>query len=118
MKKIKITEGNTVIPAVLNDTAAAKDFETRLPFTVLGTDSGIDYCCVAQEGKSKPEERQRGWKNGDINLSNGWFAILYGGEEESMAYEDLMIIGHIEEADLPLVHKLPDRVTFTVISDE
>lgn len=35
-----------------------------------------------------------------------------------MAYEDLMIIGHIEEADLPLVHKLPDRVTFTVISDE
>ena len=118
MKKIKITAGNTEIPAVLNDTAAAKDFETRLPFTVSGTDSGIDYCCVAEEGKSIPEERQAGWKNGDINLAGGWFAILYGGEEESAAYTDMMIIGHIEKEDLPLVQKLPHTVTFTVTLDE
>ncbi len=31
MKKIKITAGDIIIPATLNDTVAAKDFETRLP---------------------------------------------------------------------------------------
>ncbi|MDD3222896.1 MAG: cyclophilin-like fold protein [Lachnospiraceae bacterium] len=69
MKNIKIIVGDTVIPATLNDTVAAKDFETRLPFTVKGSDSGIDYCCVAKEGKCAPEQRQSGWKNGDIKLT-------------------------------------------------
>lgn len=118
MKKIKIKAGNIEILAVLNDTVAAKDFETRLPFIVKGNDSGIDYCCVAEEGKSYPAERQTGWKNGDINLSGGWFALLYAGEEQSQAYEDMMIIGHIDAEDLSLVKSLPSSVTFTVELEE
>lgn len=114
MKKINIIAGDIIIPATLNDTAAARDFETRLPFTVTGNDSGIDYCCVAKEGKSDPGERQTGWKNGDINLADGWFALLYGGEEQSQAYKNMMIIGHIDDENLSLVKSLPSNVKFTV----
>lgn len=54
---IVIKVGDVVIPAVLNNTVDAKDFETRLPFTVSGFDSGIDYCCTASEGKCDDKER-------------------------------------------------------------
>lgn len=114
MTKIIIKAGDVIIPVVLNDSVAAKDFMTRLPFTVSGTDSGIDYCCVADEGKCDDTERQIGWKNGDISLAGGWFAILYGGEKESSAYDGMMIIGHIDESDLSLIKQLPHTVQFVV----
>ena len=41
MKDIILHIGDRKIPAVLNDTVAAKDFETRLPFHTAGYDSGI-----------------------------------------------------------------------------
>lgn len=116
MINIKITSGDVVIPAVLNDTAAAKVFEERLPFKVTGNDSDIDYCCVAKEGKSNPAERQTGWKNGDINLAGGWFVLLYGGEEASVAYTDMMIIGHIEKEHLETLKNLPNTAEFLVES--
>ncbi len=50
MKEIKITDGTTVIHARLNDTVAAHDFEKRLPCTLSGSDSGMDYCCAATNG--------------------------------------------------------------------
>lgn len=114
MKKILITNGKTVIRASLNDTVAAKDFEKRLPFKCSGYDSGIDYCCNAANGVYDPTELQYGWKNGDISLGDGWFALLYGGEEQSKAYNNMMIIGHIDEADLSAVRDMPHRVNFTV----
>ena len=114
MKNVIITDGNVKIRAVLNDTMAAKDFEKRLPFTCSGFDSGIDYCCTAANGLYDPLETQTGWKNGDISLGGGWFVLLYGGEEESGSYKDMMIIGHIHEDDLMLVKEMPKRVTLTV----
>lgn len=114
MRDIVITAEDTTIRAILNDTVAAKDFEKRLPFTYSGFDSGIDYCCSAKDGQYDSGELQTGWKNGDISLGGGWFAILYGGEEKSGDYKDMMIIGHINEEDLKLVKKLPKQVTFTV----
>ena len=59
-------------------------------------------------------ETQTGWKNGDISLGSGWFALLYGGEETSHTYENMMIIGHILDEDLPLLQEMPDRVTFKI----
>ncbi len=114
MKDIRISDGATTLRAVLNDTVAAKDFEKRLPLTVSGYDSGIDYCCNAASGIFDPMETQAGWKNGDISLGDGWFALLYGGEEQSIAYKNMMIIGHILREDLPLVSKMPERVNLTV----
>lgn len=114
MKKINITDGQVQIRAVLNDTVAARDFERRLPFSCRGSDSGIDYCCTAAKGIYDPEETQTGWKNGDISLGGGWFAILYGGEEESAACRDMMIIGHIEDDDLTLVRKMDGHVNLKI----
>ena len=114
MKEIQITDGTTVIHAVLNRTVAAQDFEKRLPCTFSGSDSGMDYCCPAANGLYDPLETRRGWKNGDISLCGGWFALLYDGEEQSDEYGDMMIIGHIYDEDLPLVRQMPPRVTLKV----
>lgn len=114
MKRISITDGRTVLRAELNDTAAAQDFEKRLPFSVSGYDSGIDYCCNAASGLYDPTQTQTGWKNGDISLGGGWFALLYGGEEQSEEYHNMMIIGHILEEDLELVKNMPKKVNLTI----
>lgn len=118
MKEIKITDGKTVLRAVLNDTVAARDFEKRLPFTVSGYDSGIDYCCTAASGVYDPMETQCGWKNGDISLGGGWFALLYGGQEQSSEYRNMMIIGHIYDEDLELIKEMPGKVNLTVSVSE
>lgn len=117
MRNVVITDGTVKLRALLNDTLAAKDFEKRLPFTCSGYDSGIDYCCSAASGIYDPLEMQAGWKNGDISLGGGWFALLYGGEETSGEYRNMMIIGHIMEDDLELIKEMPERVTLTISAD-
>lgn len=114
MKKIYITDGNVILYADLNDTVAANDFAKRLPCNFSGSDSGIDYCCTAANGVYDPLETQTGWKNGDISLGGGWFALLYGGEEQSKSYRNMMIIGQLDEKSLKQVHSLPDKVNFYV----
>ncbi len=47
----------------------------------------------------------------------GWFALLYGGQEQSSVYRDMMIIGHIRNEDLGLMNKMPERVTLTISLD-
>ena len=102
------------IPATLNDTRAALEFKKTLPFTVSGYRSTVDYCCTAACGVFDPSETQSGWKNGDISLAGGWFAVLFDGEEESRNYHGMMIIAHIDEENLHLVKELPERVKFVV----
>ena len=117
MRSVVITDGTVKLRALLNDTLAARDFEKRLPFTCIGYDSGIDYCCSAASGIYDPLEMQTGWKNGDISLGGGWFALLYGGEETSEEYRNMMIIGHILEDDLEMVKEMPERVTRTILAE-
>lgn len=106
------------IPAMLNDTVAANDFKKRLPFTVTGYRSTVDYCCSAAMGHYDPTETQSGWKNGDISLAGGWFAILFDGQEQSKEYHGMMIIAHIDDKDLHLVKELSDSVKFLVYQKE
>lgn len=54
MKEIQITDGTTVVHAVLNDTVAAQDFEKHLPCIFIGCDFGMDYCCPAPNGLYDP----------------------------------------------------------------
>ncbi len=114
MRKICITNGNVILYADLNDTVAANDFAKRLPCRFSGADSGIDYCCKAANGVYDPLETQAGWKNGDLCLCGGWFAILYGGEEESRHHRNMMIIGRVEEKSLEQIRNLPDKANFYV----
>ena len=112
MKKIVLKVGDVKIPAVLNDTKAAIDFENRLPFKVTCHDSGIDYCGTVVRGRFDPGECSLGWKNGDIMLYNGWFALLYDGEEKSKEYGHTIIIGHFDDIDA--VRNLPKTIRLTV----
>lgn len=112
--QIELKVNSVTIPATLNDTVAAQDFKTRLPFKVSGFRSELDYCCTADCGKHDPTETQAGWKNGDISLAGGWFAVLFDGEEKSSSYKGMMIIAHIDEENLDLVKNLPNSVEFTV----
>ena len=114
MQKICLTDGNIILYATINDTVAAKDFLDRLPCNFSGCDSGIDYCCTAAKGRYDPTETQIGWKNGDLCLCDGWFAILYGGEEMSERFGNVMVIGELEEQSLVDVRDLPQRVTLHV----
>ena len=111
---IVLKVNNITIPATLNNTVAAQDFKSRLPFVVSGYRSTMDYCCTAEGGKYDPKETQAGWKNGDISLGGGWFAVLFDGEEKSKSYTDMMIIAHIDDEDLHMVKSLPENVTFIV----
>ena len=52
------------IPATLNDTVAAKAFLKRLPFTVSGTRSAVDYCCRTACGVFDPPKRSPAGKTG------------------------------------------------------
>ena len=103
-----------VIPAVMNDTHAARDFMKRLPFHITMHRYSVDYCGTAASGEFDPAETQNGWKNGDISLAGGWFALLFDGEEASQSYNGMMIIGHIDERDLPAVRNLSDTIRLTV----
>ena len=111
---IVIKTSNKTIPAVLNDTLAANEFKKRLPFKVSGTRYEHDYCCSAACGVFDPTETQSGWKNVDISLAGGWFAVLFDGEETSHGYHGMMVIAHIDEDDLQLVKDLPETVKFVV----
>lgn len=114
MKKISITDGSTVLYACLNDTLAAADLEERLPCKFNVTDSGTDLCGPAPRGVYDPMELQTGWKNGDLSLCDGWFAILYAGQEDSMAHGHMMIVGHLEEDSMIRVKDLPEHTVLTV----
>ena len=115
--RLVISSGNVTVKARLNNTMAARDLMNRLPMTVTGADSGIDYCCECGDGALDRSEMQDGWKNGDINLSGGWFAIHYGGEEESASYHQ-MIIAHLTEEDNRLIQTLPGQASFRLSLEE
>lgn len=112
--QILLKMDDVAIPASLNDTVAAKDFIKRLPLKLSGSRSAVDYCCHAACGLFDPSETQAGWKNGDISLADGWFAVLFDGEEKSGNFQGMMVIAHIEEEHLNLVKALPKTVRFTI----
>lgn len=115
--RLVISSGDVTVKAKLNNTIAARDLMNRLPMTLTGFYSGIDYCCECRDGALDESEMQDGWKNGDINLSGGWFAILYGGEAQSASYRQ-MIVAHLSEEDNQLIQTLPKQATFQLSLEE
>ena len=105
---------NIVIPAVLSDTVAARDFKRRLPLAVSGTRSAGSYCFPAAIGRFDPDETQVGWKNGDISISGGWLRVFFDGEEASESSVGVMVIAHIDGQGLNLIKQLPDNVRLKI----
>ena len=115
--RLVIRSGNVTVKAKMNGSFAARDFMNRLPMTVTGEDSGVDYCCELEDGAIDETELQDGWENGDIDAYGGWFAILYGGEEQSASYRQ-MIIAHLDEADNRRIQTLPKEAVFELSLEE
>ena len=115
--RLVIRSGNVTVKAKMNGSFAARDFMNRLHMTVTGEDSGVDYCCELEDGAIDETELQDGWRNGDINAYGGWFAILYGGEEQSASYRQ-MIIAHLDEADNRRIQTLPKEAVFELSLEE
>lgn len=115
--RLVIRSGDVTVKAKLNGSFAARDFMNRLPITVKGFNSGVDYCCELADGVIDESELQDGWKNGDIKAYSGWFAILYGGEEQSASYRQ-MIIAHLCEEDNKLIQTLPKEAEFLLSLEE
>ena len=115
--RLVIRSGAVTVKAKMNGSVAARDFMNRLPMTVTGEDSGVDYCCELEDGAIDETELQDGWRIGDINAYGGWFAILYGGEEQSASYRQ-MIIAHLDEADNRRIQTLPKEAVFELSLEE
>ena len=115
--RLVIRAGDVIVRARLNQTQAARDLMNRLPLTVSGHDSGIDYCCELKEGTSDEAEKQQGWRDGDISVADGWFAILHSGQEQSEAYR-VMPVAHLDEEGIATVRTLPKDVTFELSLEE
>ena len=89
----------------------------RLPLTVSGSDSGVDYCCELKEGVFDENEKQQGWTDGDVSVADGWFAILHSGQDRSQDYR-VMVVAHLDEESNELVRSLPSQVTFELSLEE
>lgn len=115
--RLVIRSGDVVVRAPLNQTQAARDLMNRLPVTLEGHDSGLDYCCEFKEGAFDGAEKQQGWQNGDISIADGWFAILHSGQEQSQGYR-VMPVAHLSEVDTALIRALPEKATFELSLEE
>ena len=115
--RLVIRAGDVEVRAPLNQTQAARDLMNRLPLTVSGSDSGIDYCCELKEGAFDENEKQQGWVDGDVSVADGWFAILHSGQDRSQDYR-VMVVAHLDEESNELVRSLPSQVTFELSLEE
>lgn len=115
--RLVIRSGDVVVRAPLNQSQAARDLMNRLPLTVAGRDSGVDYCCELKEGVFDEAEKQQGWTNGDVSVADGWFAILHSGQEESAKYR-VMPVAHLGEDELARIRTLPPEATFELSLEE
>lgn len=109
MARIRLTFGGDAVYATLNDTETARAFAARLPQTISVGGTGIDFCGPMPFDLPYDDAQvHNGWTNGDVNYNpqGGWFAILYGGQEDSARYGDQVVMGRIEGEDLLRVQSL------------
>jgi hypothetical protein len=114
---ITLTIGNTVIPAVLNNTVSARDLISRLPYTVKLTRYSHDYCGVMSNPlKFDQKDVRSGWCNGDIHFAtDGPYVVLFFGDEEnSKQFGHQIHIGHIN-ADAKVLENLRNRTIDVLI---
>ncbi len=115
--RLVIRADDLEVRAPLNQTQAARDLMNRLPLTVSGFDSGMDYCCELKEGVFDETEKQQGWVDGDVSVADGWFAILHGGQEQSQGYR-VMVVAHLDEEANERIRLLPPQATFELSLEE
>ena len=113
---ITLQVGNTVIPAMLNDSRSAQELVGRLPYTVRLHKYAHDYCGVMDEPLSYDEKDiHNGWVNGDIVFAadGNYLTILYKDEEISQQFGNLVTLGRIT-APLSIMDRLDDAISLRI----
>ena len=113
-EKIILKAGEETITADLTDTVAAHDFLKRLPLTACCSRGNCSYFCSVAIGRFDPEEKQCGWRNGDISVAGGFMDIFFSGEEESKDEAGIMVVAHIDEEALSVIEQLPENAKFII----
>ncbi len=93
---IQLVVGETIIPAILNDSKSSKALIAKLPYTVRLQRYEHDYCGVMSEALPYDKSDMRnGWLNGDVSFAvNGnYFTILYKDEELSEQFDGIVNMG-------------------------
>ena len=104
--KINMHFGDTVIPGILNDSEPAREFISRLPYTLRASRYDYDICGVVDVPLSFSDKHLvPGWKNGDIDYTvrGEYFTILFDNEENS--YGEFVNLG-VVDCDLAQVSAL------------
>lgn len=114
--RVRLVVGETVIPAVLNDSTSSKALIARLPYTVQLQRYPHDYCGVMEE--PLPYDKQdlkSGWLNGDIAfaVSGNYFTILYRDEEISGQFDGIVNMG-VLRAPLSVMDTLDETVSMRI----
>lgn len=97
---VTLTVGETVIPAVLNDTAAAQDLLSRLPYTVTVNRGSVDFCGdIGEKLDYAKGDFQEGWEYGDFMWmpEGNWFVFFTEGQE-SYGKGQWIVLGHMDES--------------------
>ena len=116
---ITLTVGDTVIPAVLNNTDTARDLIARLPYTLSLHRDTHDFCGVMSEPlKHDPADVRHGWKNGDIHFATDgdYFVRFFAGEELSERYGHQVHIGKMD-VEPDILPNLGGRIEVTIALD-
>lgn len=113
---IKLTIGDTVIPATLNNSTSAKELISRLPYTVSLNRFSHDYCGVMEDPlKYDEKDVHNGWMNGDIDFARDadYFTILFEDEEKSQQFGDQVNIGKLD-GDLSVIKGLGSSIDILI----
>ena len=114
--KIQLHLGDTIIPATLNDSTAAREFIKRLPCTIHASRYEFDICGTLNPPlPRRKEELVTGWHNGDISFDGTYFTILFGHEEESASYGQYANLGSV---DCPLSELEKLRGSYNILIEK
>ena len=97
---VTLTIGDIVVPAVLNDTGAARDLLARLPYTVTVTRGGAGFC--GDIGEPLAYERsdfRAGWQYGDfLWIPDGNRFVIFTEDMETCGEGDWIVLGSMDAA--------------------
>ena len=97
---VTLTIGELVIPAVLNDTMAAQDLISRLPYTVTVNRGSVDFCGdMGEPLQYEDGDFQRGLQYGDLAwMPNGNWFVFFTDDIESRMDRDWLVLGHMDDS--------------------
>jgi hypothetical protein len=115
---ITLTIENKVFPALLYNTAPAKELMARLPVTVSLNRGPVDYCGGIAPIDYGADDVQTGYRRGDLAywIPGQDFVIFTENKENASGAPDLVVLGQIN-ADIKGIQGLGSTIEVTIALD-